>query len=109
MHRLKEAFGVNTVRFSGSLDRKVKRVALCGGAGSFLAGKAMSMGADVYVTGDMKYHEFQGNEERIILADIGHYESEQYTKEIFADIIASLHPDFEVKYANEEQNQVKYI
>ena len=109
MHRLKEAFGVDTVRFSGNLDRKVKRVALCGGAGSFLAGKAMSMGADVYVTGDMKYHEFQGNEERIILADIGHYESEQYTKEIFADIIASLHPDFEVKYANEEQNQVKYI
>lgn len=48
----------------------------------------MSMGADVYVTGDMKYHEFQGNEERIILADIGHYESEQYTKEILP---TSLH------------------
>lgn len=106
---LKDAFGVVTVRYSGNLDRKVKRVALCGGSGSFLAGKAMSRGADIYVTGDMKYHEFQGNEERIILADIGHFESEQFTKEIFADIIAALHPDFEVKFAKEENNQIKYI
>ncbi|MDO4970713.1 MAG: Nif3-like dinuclear metal center hexameric protein [Bacteroidales bacterium] len=109
LRRLKEAFGVVTVRYSGNLDRDVKRVALCGGSGSFLAGKAMSRGADIYVTGDMKYHEFQGNEERIILADIGHYESEQFTKEIFADIIAALHPDFEVKFAKEENNQIKYI
>lgn len=106
---LKDAFGVVTVRYSGNLDRKVKRVALCGGSGSFLAGKAMSRGADIYVSGDMKYHEFQGNEERIILADIGHYESEQFTIEIFADIIAALHPDFEVKFAKEENNQIKYI
>lgn len=109
LHRLKEAFGVTTVRYSGDLDRKVRRVALCGGAGSFLAGKAMAKGADVYVTGDMKYHEFQGSEHRIILADIGHYESEQYTKEIFSDIIGALHPDFEVRFAKEEKNQVKYI
>ncbi|MDO4512283.1 MAG: Nif3-like dinuclear metal center hexameric protein [Bacteroidales bacterium] len=107
--KLKEAFGVATVRFSGHLDRKVKRVALCGGAGSFLAGKAMAMGADAYVTGDMKYHEFQGNEHRIILADIGHWESEQFTKEIFASIIAGLNPDFPVNYAKEEQNQIQYI
>lgn len=106
---LKEVFGVTTVRFSGDLLRNVKRVALCGGAGSFLIGKAIAKGADVYVTGDMKYHEFQGYEHQMILADIGHYESEQFTKEIFADIIASLHPDFEVRYAKKEENQVKYI
>ena len=64
---------------------------------------------EIFITGDVKYHDFTSSNHRIIIANIGHYESEQYTKEIFADIIASLHPDFEVKYANEEQNQVKYI
>lgn len=109
LRHIKKVFGVTTVRFSGNLQRNVRRVALCGGAGSFLVGKAIAKGADVYVTGDMKYHEFQGHEHQIILADIGHYESEQFTKEIFARIIRNLRPDFEVKYAKAEENQVKYI
>lgn len=109
MEKVKNAFEVTTVRYSGSLNREVRRIAMCGGSGTEFIGSAMSLGADVYITGDMKYHEFQGNEDRIILADIGHYESEHYTKEIFYDIITKKNPTFAVDFARSEKNQVKYL
>ncbi len=108
--RIKRTFGAAAVRYSGHTEgRTISRVALCGGAGSFLVGRAMAAGADVLVTGDMKYHDFQGNEDCIILADIGHYESEQYTKEIFCDIIKKKNPNFAVYFAQSEENQIKYL
>ena len=82
---------------------------MCGGSGVEFMGQAMSMGADVYITGDMKYHDFQGYENRIILADIGHYESEHYTKEIFYDIIKKKNPNFAVDFAQHEKNQINYL
>ena len=109
LEKVKSVFEVKTVRYSGNLDRQVSRIAMCGGAGAEFAGLALSQGADVYITGDMKYHEFQGNEDRIILADIGHYESEHYTKEIFYDIITKKNPNFAVDFAKSEENQVKYL
>ncbi len=109
LQRVKNAFDVDTVRYSGNLNKMVSRIALCGGAGAEFMGKALALGADVYITGDMKYHEFQGNEERIILADIGHYESEHYTKEIFLDIIREKFPNFAVTFATKEKNQIKYL
>ncbi|MBR5638214.1 MAG: Nif3-like dinuclear metal center hexameric protein [Muribaculaceae bacterium] len=109
LEKVKNAFEVDTLRYSGNLDRQVSRIALCGGAGAEFTGLAMSQRADVFITGDMKYHEFQGNEERIILADIGHYESEHYTKEIFYDIITKKNPNFAVDFAKSEKNQVNYL
>ena len=109
LEKVKQAFEVDTLRYSGNLDRKVSRIAMCGGAGAEFTGLAMSQGADVYITGDMKYHDFQGNEDRIILADIGHYESEHYTKEIFYDIIQKKNPTFAVDFARNEKNQVNYL
>ena len=109
LEMLKPTFEVHTVRYSGNTNKNVQRIALCGGAGSFLAGAAMAQGADVFVSGDMKYHEFMGNEQRIILADIGHWESEHYTKEIFRDIIAKLKPSFPVTFAKSEKNQIKFL
>ncbi len=109
LEKVKHAFEVETVRYSGNLDRTVSRIAMCGGAGAEFTGLAMSQGADVYITGDMKYHDFQGNEDRIILADIGHYESEHYTKEIFYDIIQKKNPNFAVDFAKSEKNQVNYL
>ena len=109
LEKVKKAFEVKTLRYSGNLDRKISCIAMCGGAGSEFIGIAMSQGADVYITGDMKYHEFQGNEDRIILVDIGHYESEHYTKEIFYDIIQKKNPNFAVDFARSETNQVKYL
>lgn len=109
LESVKKSFEVETMRYSGNLDRKVSRIAMCGGAGVEFAGLAMSQGAEVYITGDMKYHDFQGNEDRIILADIGHYESEHYTKEIFYDIIRKKNPNFAVDFAQSESNQVNYL
>lgn len=109
LKRVKQTFGVEAVRYSGCVDRTVCRVAMCGGAGSFLVDKAMSRGADVFLTGDMKYHEFMGREDRIIIADIGHYESEHYTKEIFLDIIQKKNPNFAINYAEKEKNQINYL
>lgn len=70
-------------------DKPIKRVALCGGAGSFLIGKARAAGADAYVTGDLKYHEYFQAEKQLMLCDVGHFESEQFTGEIFQDLLAS--------------------
>ena len=107
--RVKTAFEVKALRYSGNLNKTVSRVAMCGGSGVEFMGQAMSMGADVYITGDMKYHDFQGYENRIILADIGHYESEHYTKEIFYDIIQKKNPTFAVDFARSEKNQINYL
>ena len=109
MERVREAFGVKAIRYSGNGDTIVKRVALCGGAGSFLTGKAIEAGADIFITGDMKYHDFMGHEQEIVLVDMGHYESEQFTKEIFYDIIQKKSPNFAVAFAQNERNPINYI
>ena len=75
------------VRYTSIENKKiVKRVAVCGGSGSFLLPDAINAGADIFITSDFKYHQFFDAENRIIIADIGHYESEQYTVELFYDI-----------------------
>lgn len=109
LRRLKDTFGVAAVRYSGHTDGMVSRIALCGGSGSFLIPLAVERGAQVMVTADVKYHEFMGREDRIIIADIGHYESEQFTKEIFYDIICKKNPNFAVCFASNEKNQIKYL
>ena len=76
---LKRTFGAHGIRYTEATKSKVKKVALCGGSGSFLIEQAKRAGADVYVTGDVKYHEFFDADGRIMIADIGHYESEQFT------------------------------
>ena len=109
MKRVKEAFEVGAVRYSGDGDCIVTRVALCGGAGGFLLDKAVAMGAQLYVTADMRYHDFLDNAQRIVVADIGHYESEHFTKEIFLEIIQKKNPTFAVDFAKKETNQVNYL
>ena len=107
--RVKTAFEVGAVRYSGDGERIVTRVALCGGAGGFLLDKAVEQGAQLYVTADMRYHDFLDNSQRIVVADIGHYESEHFTKEIFLEIIQKKNPTFAVDFAKSETNQVKYL
>lgn len=105
---LKQTFGVEAVRYSGDDSCEVSRVALCGGSGAEFIGDAIASGADVYVTGDVKYHDFTGNSDRILIADIGHYESEQFTKDIFYEIIRKKMPNFTLSYAKKEVKQVKF-
>ncbi|MBR1935918.1 MAG: Nif3-like dinuclear metal center hexameric protein [Muribaculaceae bacterium] len=110
LRRVKDTFEVETMRYSGVIDGiTVSRVAMCGGSGSFLKRKAIEAGAQVFITGDCKYHEFMGDERRIILADIGHWESEHFTKEIFLDIINKKNPTFAVDFARNEHNQLNYL
>ena len=108
MARLKATFGVDAVRYSGNADAMVSRVALCGGAGGFLVGRAIEVGADVYVSADLRYNDFIDNNRSIVLMDIGHYESEQYTKEIFGELIMAAEPDCAVTYAKNEKNQIQF-
>ena len=109
LKRVKAAFEVGAVRYSGDADTLVSRVALCGGAGGFLLDKAVEMGAQLYVTADMRYHDFLDNSQRIVTADIGHYESEHFTKEIFLEIIQKKNPTFAVAFSKDEANQVNYL
>lgn len=89
--------------------KKVKRVALCGGAGSFLIGDAMAAGADLYITADLKYHDFQRAEGRLILADAGHYETEQFAKEIISRTISEKFSNFACRISKSQGSIVQYI
>jgi len=82
---------------------------LCGGAGAEFIDTAISAGADLYMCGDLKYHDFTGYCDRILLANIGHYESEQCTKGIFYDIIQKKFPNFAIYYAKQGKNPVSFL
>ena len=105
---LKERFGIPMIRHTRFLNKKVKKVALCGGSGSFLLPQAIASGADAFVTGDIKYHPFFDAEGRILMADIGHYESEQFTTEIFYDLLIKKFPRFAVHLTEVNTNPVNY-
>jgi putative NIF3 family GTP cyclohydrolase 1 type 2 len=83
-------------------------VAVCGGSGSFLIKKALQAGADVFLTGDVKYHEFFDAEDKMLLADIGHYESEQFTVDLLHDLLAKKFPTFAVLKTKVNTNPVRY-
>lgn len=87
LQHLKKAMKLNIIRYTKPVDRQIETVAVCGGAGSFLLGQAKRQNADVFITGDFKYHEFFDAEDRIMIADIGHYESEVYTKDLLMEIL----------------------
>jgi dinuclear metal center YbgI/SA1388 family protein len=107
--QLKQAFDLPLIRHTALLGRPVKKVALCGGAGSFLVSKALGVGADVYITGDMKYHEFFDANGRLIIADIGHFESEQFTIDLLAGVLQEKFPTFAVLKTALKTNPVHYF
>ncbi len=109
IERLKSAYGTPCVRCSGRLDSTVSRGAFCGGSGAFLVEDAIAAGADAYVTGDVKYHDFTGAAGRIRIADVGHYESEQCAKEIFSEIIRAKFPNLRIVYSTTDINPINYI
>jgi dinuclear metal center YbgI/SA1388 family protein len=106
---LSDIFNSEGVRFSKLTGKKIKRVALCGGAGISLLGEALSAKADIFVTADIKYHEFFNAENRLLLADIGHYESEKYSIEILYDLIIKKFPTFAVRFSETNTNPINYL
>ena len=87
LNLVKKVFGAECIQCNQLLHRDIAKVALCGGSGSFLLDDAIAAGADAFITGEMHYHEYFGHEQEIQIAVIGHYQSEQYTSEIFKSII----------------------
>jgi len=105
---LKNQMQTDCIRHTALRGRPISRVAVCGGSGSFLLADAIRTGADIFITADFKYHQFFDAEEKIIIADIGHYESEQFTPEIFQRLINEKFPTFAVLLSNINTNPVKY-
>jgi dinuclear metal center YbgI/SA1388 family protein len=105
---LKEKMELSAIRHTALPQQNIRQVALCGGAGSFLIPAALRAGADVLVTADLKYHDFFAAEGKMMLADIGHYESEVFTKEIFYDTITKKFTNFAVLKSNVNTNPVRY-
>ena len=109
LKQLKQAFDLPLIRHTALTGRPVKKVALCGGAGSFLVSKALAANADIYITGDMKYHEFFDANGRLIIADIGHFESEQFTIDLLAGVLQEKFPTFAVLKTALKTNPVHYF
>jgi dinuclear metal center YbgI/SA1388 family protein len=105
---LKERFGIPVIRHSGLRGIKIRKVALCGGSGSHLLPQAIASGADAFVTGDIKYHPFFDAAGKILMTDIGHYESEQFTTEIFYDLLIKNFPTFAIHLTEVNTNPVNY-
>ena len=107
--KVKQAFGVECAMTNELLRRKVSRVAICGGAGDFLLDEAVGQGADAFITGEMHYHQYFGYEQQIQICVIGHYQSEQFTTEVFRDIIGRECPDVKTYIAETNTNPILYI
>ncbi len=105
---LKKQFLLSTLRHSPLTSKKIKRVALCGGSGSEFLSDAIAAQADVYVSADFKYHEFFETENKILIADIGHYESEQFTKDVFYELITKKIPNFAIRISEINTNPINY-
>ena len=103
------AFSPGVIRYNGLVRQQIGRVAICGGAGSFLIDKALAAKADAFVTADIKYHEFFDAEDRLLLCDIGHFESEQFTIDLLAELLLRKFPNFAVLKSEIVTNPVHYF
>ena len=106
---LRERFQAECVQCNQLLRRPIRKVALCGGAGSFLLDAAIAAGADAFITGEMHYHEFFGHEQKIQICVIGHYQSEQFTSEIFRSIITEKCPGVKCEISEINTNPIIYL
>lgn len=106
---LKTKMKASVVRHTRILDKPIQTVAVCGGSGSFLLSAAIAAKADIFVSADFKYHQFFDAEDKLIIADIGHFESEQYTVELFGDLLKKKNVTFAVVLSSTDTNPIKYL
>ena len=97
------------MKHTALMGKPVQKVAVCGGAGSFLLNAAIAANADIFVSGDFKYHQFFEAENKIVIADIGHFESEQFTKELFYELLTKKFPTFAIHLSEVVTNPVFYF
>lgn len=106
---LKKKMHVSCIRHSDFLGKKIRKVAVLGGSGSFAISAAKAINADIFVTSDLKYHQFYEAEGKILLADIGHYETEQFTKDLLVDYLTKKIPNFAVSLSESKTNPINYF
>ncbi|PHR69016.1 MAG: Nif3-like dinuclear metal center hexameric protein [Lutibacter sp.] len=106
---LKKTMNITSIRHSKLLGKPIKKVAVLGGSGSFAIGNAIQANADVYITADIKYHEFYKAENKLVIADIGHYESEQFTKNLLVEFLTKKMPNFAVVLSKKNTNPIYYL
>lgn len=106
---LKTQMKTDCIRYTALPEKMISKVAVCGGSGSFLLQQAIVAEADVFITGDYKYHQFFDADNKIVIADIGHYESEQFTKELIVDILNKKFPNFATLLTDLSTNPIKYF
>jgi dinuclear metal center YbgI/SA1388 family protein len=109
LKHISTAFDARGLRHSKLTGRKLKKVALCGGSGASLISNAIASGADAFVTADIKYHNFFDAENKIILVDAGHFETEKFTTEILYDLIIKKFPKFAVRFSETNTNPINYL
>ncbi|MBK6818734.1 MAG: Nif3-like dinuclear metal center hexameric protein [Bacteroidetes bacterium] len=105
---LKTTMKTSCIRHTSLRNQNIKKIAICGGSGSFLLNKAIKAQADIFITADYKYHQFFDAENKLIIADIGHYESEQFTAEIFYDVLSNKFPNFALQITSVNTNPIIY-
>ena len=108
LDRIRQIFRVPVIRHTRLTGRPVKKVAVCGGAGSFLISRALSEGANFYITADVKYHEFFDANDRLVIADVGHFESEQFTVDLLFEVLREKFRNFAVLKSDTKTNPVNY-
>ena len=108
LKKVKVNMRCKNIRHTALREKKVKKVAVCGGSGSSLLDVAIRSQADFFITSDYKYHQFFDAEGKIVIADIGHYESEQYTKDLLYDLINKKFPKFAIRLSEINTNPVNY-
>jgi dinuclear metal center YbgI/SA1388 family protein len=109
LRSLKDKMDLSSIRYTALLPKNIQKIAVCGGAGSFLLPKAIQAGADFFITADFKYHEFFDADKRITIADIGHYESEVFTKELLMDVLMKKFHTFAIIFSKTRTNPISYI
>lgn len=108
-NHLKKTMHVSCIRHSNLLNKKIKKVAVLGGSGSFAINAAKAVNADIFITADLKYHQFYEAEDKLILADIGHFETEQFTKNLLVDLLTKKMPNFAISLSESITNPIKYF
>lgn len=106
---VKNNLKANGIRFTNSLNKKIKKIALCGGSGSFLLENAKAQQADVFLTADYKYHQFFDADNSIVICDVGHFESEQFTIDLIVEFLNKNFPTFAVRSTQKNTNPINYF
>jgi dinuclear metal center YbgI/SA1388 family protein len=106
---IKEKMNANGIRHSGLRNKPVEKIAVLGGSGAFAIAAAKTSGADIFITADVKYHQFYEAEGKMVIADIGHYETEQFTKNLLVDYLTKKIPNFAIRLSDSKTNPIKYL